>query len=158
MRIFELGLQTRDETVQIGTYRRVQRDEVLQDMLSSREAEGLEYAKCKADREQRWSARLEKSPFRQDLPKETATCLERAKRLEASERRARSVQERVQRDGLNLIFRRAVAEEDKANELRKEKRELLEQQKKLKALKEYERTQIRAIHAINQKLQKLHEH
>jgi hypothetical protein len=64
------------------------------------------------------------------------------------EKRRQRLMSHRNREAHNLIFKRAIAESDELDVLRKEKRMLLENEKKLKALRDVERSNARTAEIL----------
>merc|ERR1719382_708539 len=113
------------------------------------------------DRDERWSRKLQRSPFAVDLVAENQRIDEENRvRHHVEQRRQRLLAQR-NREAHNSIFQRATAEADELEQLRTEKRLLLENEKQLKALRDVERSNARTAQILQerrrQQLQRQHE-
>merc|ERR1712066_629285 len=113
------------------------------------------------DRDERWSHKLQRSPFVVDLVAENQRIEEENRVRDHVEKRRQRLMVRRNREAHNNIFKRATAEADELEMLRTEKRLLLENEKQLKALRDVERSNARTAQILQerrrQQLQKQHE-
>merc|ERR1711920_419056 len=78
------------------------------------------------DRDERWSRKLQRSPFAVDLVAENQRIDEENRVKDHIEQRRQLLMARRNREAHNAIFKRATAEADELDQLRAEKRLLLE--------------------------------
>merc|ERR1712061_608412 len=100
------------------------------------------------DREERWSRKLQRSPFAVDLVAENQRIDEENRVRDHVEQRRQRLMAQRNREAHNSIFKRATAEADELEQLRTEKRLLLENEKQLKALRDVERSNARAAQIL----------
>merc|ERR1719263_1540302 len=116
------------------------RDTFLTNMSSSRR-----------HRDERWTRKLQRSPFAVDLVAENQRIDEENRVRDHIEQRKQKLIQQRQRDAHNAIFKRAVAESDELDLLRQEKRLLLEKEKQLKALRDVERSNARTAQILQER-------
>merc|ERR1719316_1783377 len=116
------------------------RDGYLHDMFQSRR-----------ERDERWTRKLQKSPFAVDLVAETQRIDEENRVRDHIDQRKQKLIQQRQREAHNAIFKRAVAESDELDLLRQEKRLLLEKEKQLKALRDVERSNARTAQILQER-------
>merc|ERR1712003_307447 len=100
------------------------------------------------DREERWSRKLQRSPFAVDLVAENQRIDEENRVRDHVEQRRQRLMAQRNREAHNSIFKRATAEADELDQLRTEKRLLLENERQLKALRDVERSNARAAQIL----------
>eukprot|EP00741_Cyanophora_paradoxa_P004800 tig00000829_g4657.t1 len=89
---------------------------------------------------QRWNARLDRSAYKVDLLAETERIEEENRvRLQSQARRARALESRKEQVK-NEIILKALAEESDVEALRREKRLLAEEEKRLRAILDLEKS------------------
>merc|ERR1719238_2358286 len=101
-------------------------------MLLDREKYLAEVEASRRDREDRWTRKMQKSPFAVDLVAENQRIDEENRVRDHIDQRKQKLIQQRQREAHNAIFKRAVAESDELDLLRQEKRLLLEKEKQLK--------------------------
>merc|ERR1719335_546920 len=116
------------------------RTQYLGDMSSSRR-----------ERDERWTRKLQKSPFAVDLVAENQRIDEENRVRDHIELRKQKLMQQRNREAHNAIFQRAVAESDELDLLRQEKRMLLENEKQLKALRDVERSNARTAQILQER-------
>merc|ERR1719221_1915281 len=84
------------------------------------------------DRDERWSRKLQRSPFAVDLVAENQRIDEENRVRDHVEQRRQRLMCRRNREAHNAIFKRAVTEVDELEQLRRVKKLLLENEKQLK--------------------------
>merc|ERR1719377_7915 len=102
-------------------------------------------------REERWSRKLQRSPFAIDLVAEDQRISEENRVREHVETRRQRLMARRNREAHNAIFKRATAEMDELDHLRAEKRMLLENEKQLKALRDVEKSNARTAQILQER-------
>jgi hypothetical protein len=128
-----------------------QRDAVKDDLQRSAESYRRELLASKLEREQRWVRKTGRSPFAVDLVAEDQRIEEENRvREDIASRKSKLLAAR-HNEAHNAIFKRAVAESDELEILRKEKRVLLMNEKQLKAMRDVERTNARTAQIQAQK-------
>lgn len=157
LRRLEMCAKAREETTKIMSIRFAQRDAVKHEMRKERAVYLEKLTISQRDREERWSRRLQRSPFAVDLVAENQRIDEenRVQRM-VEQRRQRLIAQR-NREAHNSIFKRATAEADELDQLRLEKRLLLENEKQLRALKDVERSNARTAQILAERRRRLAE-
>merc|ERR1719191_1902569 len=151
MHRLEICAQAREESTRIMSFRFAQRDAVKDDLQRSADAYRRELLASKLEREQRWVRKTTRSPFAVDLVAEDQRIEEENRvREDIASRKAKLLAAR-HNEAHNAIFKRAVAESDELEILRKEKRVLLQNEKQLKAMRDVERTNARTAQIQAQK-------
>jgi hypothetical protein len=152
-----VDLFPRQETIQIGSYRKIQR-EVLKDAITNfRAAEEAEVARSAAARRARWDARLKSSPFTVDQLAAIDRSLAKVKAREAAEARAEEIRSYRERECRNLIFSRAIADDDALERMREDKRRLLLEERLLRASRDVRKTEMRMARVEKEKFSKISE-
>merc|ERR1719378_1654382 len=105
------------------------------------------------DRDERWSRKLQKSPFAVDLVAENQRIDEENRVRDHVEQRRQRLMARRNREAHNAIFKRATAEMDELDQLRAEKRMLLENERQLKALRDVEKSNARTAQILQTRRQ-----
>merc|ERR1712003_459576 len=103
------------------------------------------------DRDERWSRKLQRSPFAVDLVAENQRIDEENRVQRTVEQRRQRLMAQRNREAHNSIFKRATAESDELDQLRTEKRLLLENERQLKALRDVERSNARTAQILQQR-------
>jgi len=151
MHRLEICAQAREESTRIMSFRFAQRDAVKDDLQRSADSYRRELLASKLEREQRWVRKTSRSPFAVDLVAEDQRIEEENRvREDIASRKAKLLSAR-HNEAHNAIFKRAVAESDELEILRKEKRVLLQNEKQLKAMRDVERTNARTAQIQAQK-------
>jgi len=128
------------ETSQIMSKKYNQRDRVKQEMLDQQADFRTRKYQNKVKKTQEWQAKTMRSPFLVDLLAENERIDEENKvRLEEQSRRQK-IFERRREDAKNGIILKALAEASDLEALRKEKRIIMEEERRLKALLDIEKT------------------
>jgi hypothetical protein len=147
----ETCARAREESTRIMSFRFAQRDAVKEDTQRAAETYRRELLSSKYDREQRWVRKTTRSPFAVDLVAEDQRIEEENKvRTEIAQRKQKLLAVR-HNEAHNAIFKRAVAESDELEVLRREKRVLLQNERQLKAMRDVERTNARTAQILAQK-------
>merc|ERR1719198_385356 len=105
----------------------------------------------KQERDERWARKLQRSPFAVDLVAENQRIEEENSVQSQVERRRQRLVDKRSREAHNLIFKRAIAESDELDILRTEKRMLLDNEKRLKALRDVERSNARTAQILQER-------
>merc|ERR1719335_398291 len=116
------------------------RTQYLGDMSSSRR-----------ERDERWTRKLQRSPFAVDLVAENQRIDEENRVRDHVELRKQKLMKARAREAHNAIFKRAIAESDELDLLRQEKRMLLENEKELKALRDVEKSNARTAQILQER-------
>merc|ERR1719171_2840340 len=103
------------------------------------------------ERDERWTRKLQKSPFAVDLVAENQRIDEENRVRDHIEQRKEKLMQQRNREAHNAIFKRAVAESDELDLLRQEKRMLLENEKQLKALRDVEKSNARTAQILQER-------
>ncbi|OLQ11928.1 hypothetical protein AK812_SmicGene4163 [Symbiodinium microadriaticum] len=157
LRRLEMCAKAREESTKIMSIRFAQRDAVKNDLKQDRRVYLDRLVASQRDRDERWARRLQKSPFAVDLVAEDQRIAEENRVREIVEkRRAKSAAARS-REAHSRIFKRATVESDELDQLRKEKRQLLTNEKQLKALRDVERSNARTLQILQARQQKQQE-
>jgi hypothetical protein len=151
MHRLEICAQAREESTRIMSFRFAQRDAVKDDLQRSADSYRRELLASKLEREQRWVRKTTKSPFAVDLVAEDQRIEEENRVREDIATRKGKLLAARHNEAHNAIFKRAVAESDELEILRKEKRVLLQNEKQLKAMRDVERTNARTAQIQAQK-------
>jgi hypothetical protein len=143
----------RDESTRINSYRLEEREAFKQYSVAQKSELQQRRIAHSRERERRWNERLAKSPFRAALADEYER-IDRENRLreEVTQRRAQleSVRARTAHNG---IFRQAVAGGSVLEGLRREKRDLIQAEKHLRALRDVDKTNARTAQILENKTQ-----
>ena len=140
---FDLDERPRDvaayETARILAKQGQTRDRVKQRILDSRSQFKLKMHMKKETQEEKWRQKLERSPFRIDLVAESERMEEgNHVRMQEEARREKALQRRKQKVK-NEIILRALQEASDLEALRAEKRMILKEENRLKALLDLEK-------------------
>lgn len=157
IRRFESNSLARQETIQIGSYRKLQRDSLKHEISAHRAAEEAEVARSYASRRTRWGERLKSSPFTVDQLAAIDQSLAKVRAREAADRQALELKEYRDRECRNLIFSRAVADDDALGRMRDHKRRLLADERRLRAQRDVRKTEMRMARVDSEKTNKLNE-
>merc|ERR1719272_2212571 len=103
------------------------------------------------DRDERWTRKLQRSPFAVDLVAENQRIDEENRVRDHVEQRRQRLMARRNREAHNAIFKRATAEMDELDQLRQEKRMLLENERQLKALRDVEKSNARTAQILQER-------
>merc|ERR1719434_600715 len=128
-----------------------QRDAVKNDLRRERQTHLEKMSASQRDRDERWSRKLQKSPFAVDLVAENQRIDEENRVRDHIEQRKQKLVQQRNREAHNAIFKRAVAESDELDLLRQEKRMLLENEKQLKALRDVEKSNARTAQILQER-------
>ena len=149
---FDRRAMARVESAQIMSRRFIERDRVRDQMQLQQSAYRQRLRKNRQTKAQSWRARTQHSPFLVDLVAENERADEENRvRLREEARRARVAAMRMER-AKNDIILQALTEDSDLDALRREKRAILEEERRLKALLDIEKTQ------ANRKMQVLAAH
>merc|ERR1711972_149750 len=99
----------------------------------------------------RWTRKMQKSPFAVDLVAENQRIDEENRVRGNVEKRRQRLTARRNREAHNAIFKRATAEMDELDQLRAEKRMLLENERQLKALRDVEKSNARTAQILQER-------
>merc|ERR1719454_2504387 len=100
------------------------------------------------ERDERWVRKLQRSPFAVDLVAENQRIDEENRVHDHVEQRRQRLMARRTREAHNSIFKRATAETDELEQLRAEKRMLLENERQLRALRDVEKSNARTAQIL----------
>eukprot|EP00927_Polykrikos_kofoidii_P063136 TRINITY_DN5796_c0_g1_i1.p1 TRINITY_DN5796_c0_g1~~TRINITY_DN5796_c0_g1_i1.p1 ORF type:complete len:338 (+),score=75.90 TRINITY_DN5796_c0_g1_i1:56-1069(+) len=151
LRRLEMCAKAREETTKIMSIRFAQRDTVKNDIKRERAQHLERLCASQRDRDERWSRKLQRSPFAVDLVAENQRIDEEIRVKDHIEQRRQRLLTRRNREAHNSIFKRATAETDELDQLRAEKRMMLEHEKQLKALTRVERSNARTAKIIQER-------
>jgi len=148
LRRLEMCAKAREESSKIMSIRFAQRDAVKQELKEDRQHHTDKMLFSQRERDQRWGRKLQKSPFAIDLVAENQRIDEENRVRHIVEKRRTNSAKVVSREAHNKIFLRATAEADELEQLRKEKRMLLENERQLKALRDVEKSNARTVQIL----------
>lgn len=151
LRRLEMCAKAREESTKIMSIRFAQRDAVKEEMLKNRTAYLGEMSNSRRERDERWTRKLQRSPFAVDLVAENQRIDEENRVRDHVELRKQKLMKARSREAHNAIFKRAVAESDELDLLRQEKRMLLENEKELKALRDVEKSNARTAQILQER-------
>lgn len=157
LRRLEMCAKAREESTKIMSIRFAQRDAVKNDMRRERQIFLEKLSTSQRDRDERWSRRLQRSPFAIDLVAENQRIDEENRVQRTVEQRRQRIMAQRNREAHNSIFKRATAEVDELDQLRTEKRLLLENERQLKALKDVEKSNARTAQILQERRRRLME-
>merc|ERR1719382_1849072 len=123
-------------------------DAVKNEMRRDRQIYVDKLLSTQSDREERWCRKLQRSPFAVDLVAENQRIDEENRVRDHVEQRRQRLMAQRNREAHNSIFKRATAEADELDQLRTEKRLLLENERQLKALRDVERSNARTAQIL----------
>uniref|UniRef100_A0A7S2SUX2 Uncharacterized protein n=1 Tax=Rhizochromulina marina TaxID=1034831 RepID=A0A7S2SUX2_9STRA len=130
----------RAQSAQVMSKKFIQRDRVKQRMME--EEARLRQQKMNARRRQegKWNQKMQNSPFKVNLVAESERCEEEHKvRLTEEVRQQRQISRRQEAAKQDIVLR-ALQEESDLEALRREKRAIVEEERRLKALLDLEKT------------------
>lgn len=151
LRRLEMCAKAREESTKIMSLRFAQRDAVKHDMKRERQQHLEKLVHSSRERDERWNRRLQRSPFAVDLVAENQRIDEENRVRDHVERRRQRLMQRKAKEAHNAIFERAKQETDELEQLRAEKRMLLENEKQLKALRDVERSNARTAQILQER-------
>merc|ERR1719321_1547154 len=151
LRRLEMCARAREESTKIMSIRFAQRDAVKNDMRRERTFHLEKLSASQRERDERWSRKLQRSPFAVDLVAENQRIDEENRVRDHVEQRKQKLMKQRSREAHNAIFKRAVAESDELDLLRQEKRMLLENEKELKALRDVEKSNARTAQILQER-------
>lgn len=151
LRRLEMCTKAREESTKIMSIRFAQRDAVKTDNRRERTTHCDKMMTSQRDRDERWSRKLQRSPFAVDLVAENQRIDEENRVKDHIEQRRQRLLARRNREAHNSIFKRATAETDELDHLRAEKRMLLENERQLKALRDVERSNARTAQILEKR-------
>jgi hypothetical protein len=151
LRRLEMCAKAREESTKIMSLRFAERDAVKNNMHRERQQVKEQMIVSKNDREERWSRKLQRSPFAVDLVAEDQRIHEENRVRDNVEQRRQRLMARRNREAHNAIFKRATAEMDELDTLRAEKRMLLENERQLKALRDVEKSNARTAQILQER-------
>merc|ERR1719486_1587333 len=125
-----------------------ERDAVKGDMRRERQDYQDKLVMSRRERDERWTRKLQRSPFAVDLVAENQRIDEENRVRDHVEQRKQKLMKQRAREAHNAIFKRAIAESDELDLLRQEKRMLLENEKELKALRDVEKSNARTAQIL----------
>jgi len=154
LRRLEMCAKAREESTKIMSIRFAQRDAVKHEIKEDRQQLQDKMMNSHRDRSERWGRKLQRSPFAVDLVAENQRIDEehRVRNL-VERRRNRSTQHKL-REAHDQILQRATAQGDELEQLRMEKRLLLENERQLKALRDVEKSNARTVQILQARQRK----
>jgi len=151
LRRLEMCAKAREESTKIMSIRFAERDAVKSDMRRERQMHNDKLIASQRDRDERWTRKLQRSPFAVDLVAENQRVDEENRVRDHVEQRRQRLMARRNREAHNAIFKRATAEMDELDQLRAEKRMLLENERQLKALRDVEKSNARTAQILQER-------
>mmetsp|Transcript_51392 Transcript_51392/g.149254 ORF Transcript_51392/g.149254 Transcript_51392/m.149254 type:complete len:288 (-) Transcript_51392:66-929(-) len=151
LRRLEMCARAREESTKIMSVQFAQRDAKKNEMRKERQVYNEKLVITQRDREERWSRKLQRSPFAVDLVAENQRIDEENRVRDHVEQRRQRLMSKRNREAHNMIFKRATVETDELEQLRMEKRLLLENEKQLKALRDVERSNARTAQILQER-------
>jgi len=151
LRRLEMCAKAREESTKIMSIRFAERDAVKNEMRRERQHLADQLQMSQRDRDDRWVRKMQKSPFAVDLVAENQRIDEENRVRDHVEKRRQGVMARRNREAHNAIFKRATAEMDELDQLRAEKRMLLENERQLKALRDVEKSNARTAQILQER-------
>eukprot|EP00747_Dinoflagellata_sp_TGD_P212865 gnl/TRDRNA2_/TRDRNA2_85901_c0_seq1.p1 gnl/TRDRNA2_/TRDRNA2_85901_c0~~gnl/TRDRNA2_/TRDRNA2_85901_c0_seq1.p1 ORF type:complete len:274 (+),score=69.72 gnl/TRDRNA2_/TRDRNA2_85901_c0_seq1:9-830(+) len=151
LRRLEMCAKAREESTKIMSVRFAQRDAVKNEMRRERLSHQQALAASQCERDERWSRKLQRSPFAVDLVAENQRIDEENRVRDHVEQRRQRLMAKRNREAHNAIFKRATAEADELDMLRTEKRMLLENERQLKALRDVEKSNARTAKILQER-------
>lgn len=151
LRRLEMCAKAREESTKIMSIRFAQRDAVKADLRRERNFYNEKLTASQRDRDERWSRKLQRSPFAVDLVAENQRIDEENRVRDHVEQRRQRLMARRNREAHNAIFKRATTDVDELDQLRTEKRLLLENEKQLKALRDVEKSNARTAQILQER-------
>lgn len=149
----EMCAKAREESTKIMTMRFAQRDAVKSEVKRERQMMADKLMQSQRERDERWSRKLQRSPFAVDLVAENQRIDEENRVRDHVEQRRQRLLQKQSREAHNSIFKRITAENDELERLRREKRLLLENERQLKALRDVERSNARTAQILQERRQ-----
>lgn len=154
IRRLEMCARAREESTKIMSIRFAQRDAFKAEARREKQDHLEKISTAQRDRDERWSRKLQRSPFAVDLVAENQRIDEENRVQRSVEQRRQRLVARRNREAHNAIFTRATAEADELGRLRLEKRLLLENEKTLKAMRDVERSNARTVQILTERREK----
>lgn len=151
LRRLEMCAKAREESTKIMSIRFAERDAVKNSNRRERADYTEKLAVSQRERDERWTRKLQRSPFAVDLVAENQRIDEENRVRDHVEQRRQRLMARRNREAHNAIFKRATAETDELDQLRAEKRMLLENERQLKALRDVEKSNARTAQILQER-------
>ncbi|CAK4612268.1 hypothetical protein LEN26_008139 [Aphanomyces euteiches] len=140
LNLTSLQRMSRSESAEIFSKKYAQRSQVKEEMIHDEKSKRLQKERRRQHHIQKWQSKTTKSPFKVDLVADNERLDEenRVRRMEEA-RRVRDL-ERKTKQIKNDIILKALQESSDLEALRREKRVIIEEEKRLKALLDLEKT------------------
>jgi hypothetical protein len=151
LRRLEMCAKAREESTKIMSLRFAERDQKKNEIMRDRQHLAGQLQTSQRERDDRWIRKMQKSPFAVDLVAENQRIDEENRVRDHVEKRRQGVMARRNREAHNAIFKRATAEMDELDQLRAEKRMLLENERQLKALRDVEKSNARTAQILQER-------
>jgi len=151
LRRLEMCAKAREESSKIMSMRFAERDAVKSNSRRDRQVYQEKLQSSQHERDERWVRKLQRSPFAVDLVAENQRIDEENRVRDHVEQRRQRLMSRRNREAHNAIFKRATAEMDELDQLRAEKRMLLENERQLKALRDVEKSNARTAQILQER-------
>lgn len=149
----ELSARARNESTKIMNTVSAERDAKKEALQRQRQMHSSRLMASQRDREERWSRKLQRSPFAVDLVAENQRIDEENRVRDHVEQRRQRLAAKRSREIQDLIFKQAAMHPNEIHQLRTEKRLLLENERQLKALRDVERHNARTAQILQDRRQ-----
>jgi len=156
LRRLEMCAKAREESTKITSVKCAQREAKKIAMRRERQVYTEKLLAAQRDREDRWSRRLQKSPFSVDLLADNQRIDEESRVRDLVEQQRLRSEARRSREAHDSIFLQASTQADELDELRAEKRLLLENERQLRALRDVERSNARTAQILQERRRQQH--
>jgi len=153
LRYRELSARAREESTKIMNTQSAERDAKKGALQRERQMHSLRLTASQRDREERWSRKLQRSPFAVDLVAENQRIDEENRVRDHVEQRRQRLAAKRSREIQDLIFKQAAAHPNEIHQLRTEKRLLLENERQMKAFRDVERHNARTAQILQERRQ-----
>mmetsp|Transcript_54262 Transcript_54262/g.108064 ORF Transcript_54262/g.108064 Transcript_54262/m.108064 type:complete len:306 (-) Transcript_54262:29-946(-) len=148
-----LSAHAQEESMKILNTQFAKRDAKKGALQRERQIHSLRLAASQRDREERWSRKLQRSPFAVDLVAENQRIDEENRVRDHVEQRRQRLAAKRSREIHDFIFKQAATHPSEIHQLRTEKRLLLENERQLKASRDVERHNARTAQILQERRQ-----
>eukprot|EP00927_Polykrikos_kofoidii_P067471 TRINITY_DN62960_c0_g1_i1.p1 TRINITY_DN62960_c0_g1~~TRINITY_DN62960_c0_g1_i1.p1 ORF type:complete len:282 (-),score=46.57 TRINITY_DN62960_c0_g1_i1:43-888(-) len=138
----------------ISSMKRAERESIKERLVAEENDRRRAFRSAGDVRADRWARKTADSPFRSDWRLEDDATFRSHRARDAAEKQRSRTAELRERKIRATLLARSLSETDWREELRREKRTQLESEKKLRALRDVERTNVRAASVLLRKLQR----
>jgi len=156
LRRLEMCAKAREESTKITSAKCAQREAKKIAMRREREAYTEKLLAAQRDCEDRWSRRLQKSPFSVDLLADNQRIEEENHVRDYVAQQRLQLEARRNRKAHDSLFLQGPSQADELNQLRAEKRLLLENERQLRALRDVERSNARTAQILQERRRQQH--